>query len=100
MITVGLVTELRFISKSLRTPVEISLLTVRSKLPIQVNVQDDWLRVYYNGLSIWTESLEDGVSMFGVESCDNLMKIILLMDAGDTDKWRGFAYYEDKLDKK
>lgn len=92
MITVGLVNEMRFISKALRTPIELSFKTEKIESNIQLYIKEQILNVYYRGYAIWTETLEEGVTMFGVESCDTLAKIILLIDSGDDEKWRPLVY--------
>lgn len=100
MITVGLIKELLFIHKALKTPVEVHLSINVSLEPLRVVINNDCLKLFYRNFNIWTESLEEGVSMFGVESCDNVAKILAILDSGDTLGWREFAFYEDGLDKR
>ena len=92
MITVGLVNELRFISKALRTPATLTIKTPKTRGEIYLGIQEQILTVSYLGYHIWTETLEEGVSMFGIESCDTLAQIILLIDSGDTERWRNLVF--------
>jgi hypothetical protein len=45
---------------------------------------------------IWTETLKESTSMFGIESCDNIAKIIWMIDSGDKENWKRFSFYEEK----
>ena len=93
-VTVGLINELRFISKRLGTPIESTLKLDQIKQELRINIKDDKLTLFYLDNHIWTESLEEDISMFGVESCDNIAKIITLIDMGDGLSWRELAYHE------
>ena len=92
MITVGLIKELFFISKALRTPVFVTLKTGILSTNIMVNIEEHILTVWYMGYRIWTESLDEATSMFGIESCDTLAKIVSLIDSGDDKVWRTLVF--------
>lgn len=95
MITVGLVNELRFISKALKTPIHSTLKSERMKHEIQIQIKEQVLEIWYLGYYIWKESLDDATTMFGVESCDTLAKIINMIDHDvDYEVWRSFVYIE------
>lgn len=94
MITVGLISELRFISKQLRAPISSTITCEQIKAPINIEIKEQVLNLYYLGYHIWKEALDDASSMFGIESCDNIRKIIILIDKGD-DSWRQLRYLED-----
>jgi hypothetical protein len=92
MITVGLIKELLFVSKSLRTSVTFKLSSERIKSEILAVIKERNLEVWYLGYRIWNESLDEDISMFGVESCDTIARIVLLIDAGDDVQWRELVY--------
>ena len=92
MITVGLVNELKFISKALRTPVSINLKSNFAKGDIYVGIKEQVLEVWYLGYHIWKESLDDA-TMFGIESCDNIGKAILVID-NDGCNWKKYTYFD------
>jgi hypothetical protein len=93
MITVGLINELRFISKSLRIPVSSTIKSELFKSHVDIHIKEQVLDLWYLGYHIWKEPLDDVASMFGVESCDNIYKILALIDKGD-DSWRELRYIE------
>jgi len=92
MITVGLINELRFISKALRTPISASIKSEKTNSEIHINIKEQILNISYLGYLIWTESLDDTITMFGVESCDSIARIVLLVDSGDTEQWRKLVF--------
>lgn len=92
MITVGLIKELLFISKALRVPVRASLSPENLQCGILIDIKEQILSVSYLGYHIWTESLDEATSMFGVESCDTLAKIVSLIDSGDDKVWRTLVF--------
>ena len=94
MITVGLVNELRFISSVLKTGVHVKLSLDQIKDEVSIDIKDQFLTVSYVGHIIWKESLEDATTMFGIESCDTLVRIICLIDSGDTEQWAKLVYKE------
>jgi hypothetical protein len=94
MITVGLVNELRFISKALRTPLSSTLKTELMKSALLIEVKEQVLDVWYLGYHIWKEPLDDATTMFGIESCDSLARIVFLIDSGDDTEWRKLTYIE------
>ena len=92
MITVGLIKELRFLACASKSPVVVHLHTSFSQGRISIKVTEDRLKVFYGKDEIWVESLEDSISMFGVESCDTLARIIGLIDSGDDKVWRTLVF--------
>jgi len=100
MITVSLITELLFISKVLKTPVSITLKTGVIKTGVVLTIKERVLDIWYLGYHIWNENLDDTVSMFGPESCQNISRIITMIDTdASPNQWRVFAYYEDREKK-
>jgi hypothetical protein len=94
MITIGLINELRFISKELRTPISATIKCEQIKTHINIEIKEQVLDLWYMGYHIWREALDDASSMFGIESCDNISKILILIDKGD-DNWRELRYLEE-----
>jgi len=82
MITIGLVKELAFISRVLKTPVRIELKTNLAET-ISVSVEKNLLQVSYQGYNIWREIIESDTSFFGVESCDSISRIIYCLNNKD-----------------
>ncbi len=95
MITVGLVKELKFIATVINAPVVIHFNARSATATIGLKITKDRLKISYLNDIIWDESLEEATSMFGIESCDNIMKIIKKIDSNDGG-WRELAYFEPK----
>jgi len=95
MITVGLVKELLFISKSLNQEVDSLLNFGWHKNPIHLKISDDKLSIYYIEY-IWEESLNEADSMFGIESCQEIANIIKLMDSGNKE-WKNLVFIENAI---
>ena len=96
MITVGLVNELRFMSLALKQPLSIHLEGLGMKGMLSVDLKDGILFAFYRGIPIWLEDVSSDISMFGVESCDSIARIIRLIDSGDEIKWKELMYLEKK----
>lgn len=95
MINVGLIKELYFISKVLKTEIEAEFRYCGAVDTVEVKIKDDIMHVSYWGRKIWRENLKEGDSMFGIESCYQINKIMKLIDLGDDTIWRGETYFED-----
>ena len=93
MITVGLVQELYFISSTLKVAVSSSLKTNKLKEAVTIEIKDNFLELYYCNEKIWRESLDPDISMFGIESCDNIAKILFFMDCG-IPEWKNLIYLD------
>jgi hypothetical protein len=90
MITIGLAKELFFIAKVTNQPVSATLNGC-----LQITVQpNSVMDVEYNGVHIWNERVEGDGSFFGIESCDNIFKIIASIDSKD-ESWRDKFYYNE-----
>lgn len=92
-ITCGLINELKFISKSLRTPVASTIKCDKFMSEIQITIKEQVLEISYLGYRIWRESLDDAVTMFGVESASTIFKIMQKIDAHDK-SWHNLKYIE------
>jgi hypothetical protein len=90
-ITCGMIKEFLFISKVSKTPVSVSLKTNFSKEPIHFSIIDGFLDVFYSGVNIWRESLEEATTMFGIESVSTISEIIFMIDNGN-DSWKSRVY--------
>ena len=90
MITIGLAKELFFIAKVTNQPVS-AMLNGRLKITIQPS---SVMYVEYDGVHIWNERVEGSDSFFGIESCDNIFKIISAIDSKD-ESWRDKFYYNE-----
>lgn len=89
MITVGLVRELQFISRVLKTPVELTFSKPLENLSIKI--ENDILFIWYRGYYIWQEVLEGSISFFGIESADTISRIIACID-NDDDNWKRYRH--------
>lgn len=90
MITIGLAKELFFIARVTNQPIS-AIINNSLQVTIQPNSVMD---VEYNGTHIWNERVDGSDSFFGIESCDNIFKIILAIDSKD-DTWREKFYYNE-----
>lgn len=93
MITVGLIQELNYISKALNVPVNsaISIPYARNSLFIFVN--NNFFELTYDNKKIWREEIISPISMFGIESCDSISKIIYKID-NNIEEWKEMCYFE------
>jgi len=94
MITVGLIKELQFISSSLKTPL---LLTIAStSFPnITVQIENETLTLTYLGHLIWREKVLGDSSFFGVESCDTIARIMVLLKNHQINEAKELFYLEE-----
>lgn len=91
MITIGLIKELFFIALATKQDIKVTLHLKRDlELYIKTNGK---LSVYYNENYIWNELVEGNNSMFGVESCDAISRIINCLDNND-EGWKKYSYRE------
>lgn len=83
MITVGLVRELYFISKTLQRVIYHSLFKEGDTKILKLCINPSGkMVVEYEGKTIWVETIEGESSFFGVESCDTISRIIACIDNG------------------
>lgn len=94
MITVGLVRELYFISSFLKSEMTSTVSIGGRNLKLLIN-QQALLEVFYQDIKIWQETIDGPASLFGVESCDTIARIMTCID-NETD-WKDHAWVE-KLD--
>lgn len=93
MITVGLVRELHFISVYASKKIECRIDVGEEINNLFVSVsQDGRLLVKYNNQDIWEEDISSQTSMFGIESCDSISRIISCINNG-TD-WSSHTWKE------
>lgn len=93
MITIGLVKELHFIAATFNHGIHsIIRATQFVNHDIHIKVSPDGkLEVEYFDFKIWQETIDGPTSMFGVESCDTIFKIINCIDNGvdwSVHKWK------------
>jgi hypothetical protein len=93
MITVGLVNELRFLVHSLKTRVEASVRSGSMSRSLHIDLDREKINIYYGGYLIWRENIEEGISMFGIESCQTISQIVFLFDKND-ERWQDLRYIE------
>jgi hypothetical protein len=93
MITVGLVQELRFISDAFKTPISSIISCGVAVRPIIVKIQEGAVQVNYGNDYIWKEDVASASSMFGIESCDSIARIIYSIDNNIPD-WQKMCYFE------
>lgn len=93
MITVGIIQELNYISQALGVPVRSSLSVPLAKEPLFIDVNNNYLELRYNNQKIWREEIFSASSMFGIESCDSVSKIIYMIDNNNED-WKNMLYFE------
>ena len=87
MITVGLIKEVHFIACIFGRPVLLDFRLGADTQSLNIEVNEDNLFIRYAGQEIWKERLSGADSGFGIESCDNISRIIACLDAGD-DSWK------------
>ncbi len=96
MITVGLVKELFFIASVAKQQINCAIKPDGNYAPIELKVYPAGvLEVDYCGQLIWKETIDGPTSMFGIESCDSISRIIVCIDYG-TD-WSAHKW-EETLD--
>lgn len=85
MITLSLINELDFLSRAYNAPiyVDLSLGTPCSTLSLNLEIKNGVLSVLLGGKLIWRESLDSTVGNFGIESCQQIMQIILNKHNGE-----------------
>lgn len=93
MITVGLVQELNYISQALSVPVKAGLSIPFAKDQLFIRIENNWLFLTYNAKEIWKEEIFSPSSMFGIESCDSVSKIIYMID-NNIEDWKEMVYFE------
>lgn len=91
MITVGLIKELFFISSYTKKNIKFTF-NLHRDLEIYIKPEGK-MSLYYNENYIWHEKIEGVNSMFGVESCDAISRIINCIDNND-DGWKKYCYIE------
>lgn len=90
MITVGLIKELFYISTVFKK--EISSIIEIDRHTIMLTVANSFLTVRYKGHWIWREKIEGDTSMFGIESCDAISRIISCID--NNSPWEQYRFIE------
>jgi hypothetical protein len=93
MITVGLVQELKFISDAFKTPISSIISCGVTTRPIIVKIQNGILEVNYGNDYIWKEDVSSAASMFGIESCDSIARIVYSIDNNIAD-WQKMCFFE------
>lgn len=94
MITVGLVQEIGFISKYLGTPLYLKLASEITSGILDIVFKDGYLELYFKQNKIWREKILFEESMFGIESCTEIARIISLIEKNDI-SWKEHCYFED-----
>lgn len=93
MITVGLVNEIQFLSNIFETPIYLKIATEKTSGVLNFIVKDGYLELIYKQNKIWKEKISGADSMFGIESCETILKIISLIEKND-DLWKELCYFE------
>lgn len=93
MITVGFINELNYISNVLNVSVKCAISIPYAKKPLIIEVKDNYFELVYDGSRIWREEIMSPSSMFGIESCDSISKIIYMID-NSIKEWKDIVYFE------
>lgn len=93
MITVGLVQELNYVSQALGVSVKASISIPLAKEQLFIKIENNWLFLSYSSKEIWKEEIFSPSSMFGIESCDSVSKIIYMID-NNIEEWKEMVYFE------
>jgi hypothetical protein len=94
MITVGLINEVFFIAHFLKQKIGTSICPLGGYEPVHFTVSPEGeLEVSYKEQTIWKENIHGPESMFGIESCDSIARILVCIDNG-TD-WSEHAWKEN-----
>ena len=94
MITLGLVNELKFVENHFGGGLKCEIEAGGRK--INLSFQEDIIEIFYKDVLIWKERLDQEGAWFGIESCDNVFKIINCIDSGD-DSWREKYFWEPRV---
>jgi len=94
MITVGLVKQLLYLHQNLKSTIYCSLGCDHFKNKLDIRIQDNYLEIDYLSMRIWHENLDETISLFGPESCQNIFNIMKLIDSGDNENWPKLIYIE------
>jgi hypothetical protein len=81
MITVGVVRELAYISQHAEKPLYVAM-DMDGKY-VSLRVEENSIRVSYQAQLIWEENIYGEGNWFGVESCDEIKKIMDCVDNGE-----------------
>jgi hypothetical protein len=95
MITVGLIRELHFIACMTGRVVLIDFQLGTDGNKLQLEVNENTLFVYYFNNKIWEETLSGADSGFGIESCDNISRIVSCIDTGDASWEEKYKYIQN-----
>lgn len=93
MITVGFINELNYISNVLNVPVKCAISIPYAKKSLMIEVKDNYFELDYDSSRIWREEIMSPSSMFGIESCDSISKIIYMID-NNIEDWKEMVYFE------
>lgn len=94
MITEGFARELCHFSNHFDTKVKCSLEYLNKK--VEVEVFSRYIKVFYKGVKIWEECLDENLGNFGVESVQHIFLIIDLIERGLP--WEHLVYEEKPED--
>ena len=90
-LTVGIIRELFYISLVLKREVYV---TFHLNNPLDINIQNGFLNLKYKDIKIWRENLSGADSNFGIESCDQISRIINCIDAND-ENYKKYIHVSD-----
>ena len=80
MITVGAIRELAYMSQHAEAPLYVAI-DIKGK-HLSLKVEENYVAISYQGQRIWEENIYGEGNWFGIESCDEVFRIINLIDAG------------------
>lgn len=89
MITVGLIKELEYIQKYTKQVINV---TFNLKFSLNIVINNGYMNLYYKNNHIWGETVTNE-SMFGIESCDSISRILACIDS-DNIGWQEYTFFE------
>lgn len=94
MITEGLARELYHVSNFFNTPVKCSLEYLGKK--IELEVFSRYIKIFYKGVKIWEECVDEDIGNFGIESIQHIFTIIEKAEKGES--YEDLIYIEESKD--
>lgn len=84
MITVGAVRELAYMSQHVGVVLRVSIDISGRRLELEI--EENSVKIDYEGQKIWEENIYGEGNWFGIESCDTISRIVTCIDKGEP--WR------------
>lgn len=94
MISVSLCREISFLAKGTNSKIRAEISSPSLKHSISLVAEGNYINVSYNQFLIWTEKILVPESNFGIESIQTILRIMFLIDKGDS-SYKQFVFTEN-----